>query len=666
MDVWYYCRGGQQYGPAELSDLRIMAANGELEPNDQVWKEGMPKWMPARRVAGLFPGTTGQPPQPRPPLQASPADSYRAHASAVPTSIATKSPPADRRGEKPPRRRLLFAGAMIGIGIACVGGTAFWLGTRNSARPSISASHPDLANKQTDSPPAEEAAVEAAGVKERAKIASYADFVRAAKQLRIRLATGITHGELDQKSGILIDAYSLIEDPASPLMEEATKVITQVKMAQEYWDGQDRVGISDRDAVPTFLAGVSKAIDKFQTEYEARQSDPGIARKPNAIKQLDAIPGGDTVAAGMGSPSNKETAKKLFEDGARNRDGHKGDAAIRAFQRSAELGNVDAMNALGLCYKDGLGVQAAGASAIQWFEKASNAGCSESTYHLGNMYCRGDGVPKDEARGFALLLASAQAGYGMAMTNVGACYQEGHGTERNAASAVEWFRRGAAAHEPAAMFNLGLMYGKGDGVARDVGEAKKWFHQAAQAGSHDAAILVAQIDALSALDQTTAAGAVDRTAATNTGAVAATGHAASAELFRTDPVASFKTFSKGFVSAAGAAKLSDDRQMKIGSGYSVDLKKTDSLVSPFVGTLEGDLVQYEHGRKVSDVSTIGKDRVRFSTRVRCTFAAQDGKWQMQDVEVNPWGGGWVSVLGDGFNDEVRQFWRGVYDATPNP
>jgi hypothetical protein len=93
-------------------------------------------------------------------------------------------------------------------------------------------------------------------------------------------------------------------------------------------------------------------------------------------------------------------------------------------------------------------------------------------------------------------------------------------------------------------------------------------------------------------------------------------------------VASFKEFSENFVSAVTTARPSDGYQEKISDGYTIDVKKTDSLFSPVVGTLEGELDTYVDGRKVSDVSVIGNESVRFSTAVRCSFAARGGKWQL--------------------------------------
>jgi GYF domain 2 len=51
---WYYARNKKQYGPVSTARLKELADSGELQPTDKVWKEGMPKWLPANTVKGLF------------------------------------------------------------------------------------------------------------------------------------------------------------------------------------------------------------------------------------------------------------------------------------------------------------------------------------------------------------------------------------------------------------------------------------------------------------------------------------------------------------------------------------------------------------------------------------------------------------------------------------
>jgi hypothetical protein len=47
-DLWYYTIEGRQRTPVPSSELRRLAAEGSLKPNDLVWREGMPRWVRAR------------------------------------------------------------------------------------------------------------------------------------------------------------------------------------------------------------------------------------------------------------------------------------------------------------------------------------------------------------------------------------------------------------------------------------------------------------------------------------------------------------------------------------------------------------------------------------------------------------------------------------------
>ena len=51
---WYILRGGHRIGPLDASQLKYMAGEDQLERADLVWKEGLPQWVQAGQVKGLF------------------------------------------------------------------------------------------------------------------------------------------------------------------------------------------------------------------------------------------------------------------------------------------------------------------------------------------------------------------------------------------------------------------------------------------------------------------------------------------------------------------------------------------------------------------------------------------------------------------------------------
>lgn len=61
MQEWHFVRKGAQAGPVTFEELRRMAAAGELDRADTVWKPGMTTWTQAGSVEGLFPAQASAP-----------------------------------------------------------------------------------------------------------------------------------------------------------------------------------------------------------------------------------------------------------------------------------------------------------------------------------------------------------------------------------------------------------------------------------------------------------------------------------------------------------------------------------------------------------------------------------------------------------------------------
>jgi hypothetical protein len=75
-EKWHYAKGNQKFGPVNSTDLKRLAAECVLQPDDLVWKEGQAKWVRASAVRGLFPSNS---PAPSP-------------SSVVPTTNPTSNP----------------------------------------------------------------------------------------------------------------------------------------------------------------------------------------------------------------------------------------------------------------------------------------------------------------------------------------------------------------------------------------------------------------------------------------------------------------------------------------------------------------------------------------------------------------------------------------------
>ncbi len=63
---WYYAINGERGGPISAGELKALADQGRLRPDDLIWKEGMSEWCPARVAKGLFPAQPARPSSPSP------------------------------------------------------------------------------------------------------------------------------------------------------------------------------------------------------------------------------------------------------------------------------------------------------------------------------------------------------------------------------------------------------------------------------------------------------------------------------------------------------------------------------------------------------------------------------------------------------------------------
>ena len=50
---WHYAHNGMQFGPVSFTQLKTMLADGRLPPDETVWTNGMPEWLPASEIDGL-------------------------------------------------------------------------------------------------------------------------------------------------------------------------------------------------------------------------------------------------------------------------------------------------------------------------------------------------------------------------------------------------------------------------------------------------------------------------------------------------------------------------------------------------------------------------------------------------------------------------------------
>jgi len=54
--AWFYTTKGQKQGPVNSQQLKELALQRVLSPNDMVWKEGMSEWAPASKIRAISAG----------------------------------------------------------------------------------------------------------------------------------------------------------------------------------------------------------------------------------------------------------------------------------------------------------------------------------------------------------------------------------------------------------------------------------------------------------------------------------------------------------------------------------------------------------------------------------------------------------------------------------
>lgn len=219
--------------------------------------------------------------------------------------------------------------------------------------------------------------------------------------------------------------------------------------------------------------------------------------------------------------------------------------ACEYYNKAAELGNINAMNDLGVIYEisqpdvsfkwrkkavaaggsyarlglakmyyDGRGTTRNYTEARNLFEKLAKEGNAEANAYLGQMFENGIAVKKDEnvaleyyKKGLSIdwakkaydklfhkldeerrdkeieeQLSLAKRGYPDAQRYIGECYYKGYRTTKSYDMAREWFEKAAKQGNGRAMTLLGDMYMNGEGVKQDLKKAKKYYQDAIKHG----------------------------------------------------------------------------------------------------------------------------------------------------------------------------------------
>ena len=90
---------------------------------------------------------------------------------------------------------------------------------------------------------------------------------------------------------------------------------------------------------------------------------------------------------------------------------------------------------LGLCYKNGFGVDQNLNIAIEFLTNAAEQGNAKAQYNLGYLYL----TCNEEIKGFEWVKKAVEQGLDDAQKDLGVCYYNGLGVDQDILEGVKWF-----------------------------------------------------------------------------------------------------------------------------------------------------------------------------------------------------------------------------------
>jgi TPR repeat protein len=107
------------------------------------------------------------------------------------------------------------------------------------------------------------------------------------------------------------------------------------------------------------------------------------------------------------------------------------------------LGNATSQYFLGVCYRQGTGVQKDEIEALRWIRLAADQNHSEAQYYLGEYHEKGLGLQTSHAAAVSNYSAAAKQGHAQAQLRLGQCYLAGRGCEQSNSLSLAWCQKAA-------------------------------------------------------------------------------------------------------------------------------------------------------------------------------------------------------------------------------
>lgn len=124
--------------------------------------------------------------------------------------------------------------------------------------------------------------------------------------------------------------------------------------------------------------------------------------------------------------------------------------------------------------------------AFKYLQKATDLGNIDALWKLGICYLFGEGTFKDEKRGVELIKKAAEKGHCDAQADIGICYYDGIGVIQNYSESFNWLKKAAEQGVGKAQFRLSICYATGKGTTQNREKAIEWLKKAAEQGDKNA------------------------------------------------------------------------------------------------------------------------------------------------------------------------------------
>jgi TPR repeat protein len=159
------------------------------------------------------------------------------------------------------------------------------------------------------------------------------------------------------------------------------------------------------------------------------------------------------------------------------------------YRRAADQGFVQAIVALGRCYRFGTHVPKDIKAATEWFSKAADTEDPLGLVNLGWIF--GYESPRDPERAVSLYERAAAKGQADAMYELFLAYRDGNGVPEEFTTALRWIEASAHADHPAGQALFG--YWCETNSPSNMPEAVRWYRKAADLSDPDGCIELAEL-----------------------------------------------------------------------------------------------------------------------------------------------------------------------------